>query len=114
MAERGAPLGNNNAAKSKVWTAAIMRALEIRSIAIQKPALDELAMKLLDKCEEGDLAALQELANRLEGKPAQGITLSGDEENPLRLKRIIEYVKTNGSGAGKPNGSAQDSTAGET
>ncbi len=44
------------------------------------------------------------------GRPPQSVTLSGDEDNPLRLKRIIEYVKTNGSGANKPNGSAEDPT----
>lgn len=83
-----APLGNHNATKSKAWTAAINRALERRSLASQIPALDVLADKLLEQCEDGNLAALQELGNRLEGKPAQALTLSGDQDNPLIVQKI--------------------------
>lgn len=76
-----APLGNRNAAKAKVWTAAIERALDRRKPADERiAAIDELADKLLDKCAAGDLAALQELGNRLEGKPAQ--IIGGDENLP--------------------------------
>jgi uncharacterized protein GlcG (DUF336 family) len=111
VATSGAQPGNNNAAKSKAWTAAIMRALESRSLGKQIQALDELAAVLLDKCAEGDLAALQELGNRIEGKPAQGITLSGDSDNPIQTRRVVELV---GGTAAKPNGHAHNTTAGET
>ena len=37
-------------------------------------ALDVLAETLLTKCDEGDVTALKELGDRLEGKPAQAIT----------------------------------------
>ena len=47
MAERGAPLGNQNAVKAKRWQQAIDRALERRSKAAGIEALDELAEKLL-------------------------------------------------------------------
>ena len=88
MASAGAPQGNQNAAKAKVWTAAIQRALAERSRLSQKEALDALAEKLLAKCEEGDLTALKELGDRLEGKAAQ--TLAGDPELPLQsLHRIV-------------------------
>ena len=40
-------------------------------------ALVDLAGKLLDQCEAGNLSALQELGNRLEGKAVQGVELSG-------------------------------------
>ena len=79
-----APLGNQNAAKAKVWSAAIQRALERRSRVEQREALDDLAEKLLKLCDEGDLAALKELGDRLEGKAAQAVTVGGDQDAPMR------------------------------
>jgi len=80
-----APLGNQNAAKAKVWHAAIMRALERRQPADQRiKAIDELADKLLDLVAAGDLPALKEFGDRMDGKPAQSVTVGGDEQNPVR------------------------------
>ena len=89
----GAPAGNQNAAKAKVWNAAIMRALDARGSRLeQKNALDALADALLDKAAEGDMGALKELGDRLDGKSAQALTLSGDEDNPVRLLARVERV----------------------
>lgn len=68
-----APIGNQNAAKAKVWTAAIERALAQRSKLKQKEALDELAEALLQRCQVGDMQALKELGDRLEGRATQVI-----------------------------------------
>lgn len=85
-----APLGNQNGAKAKVWSAAIQRALDRRTPADERiKAIDELADQLLDKCYTGDLSALQELGNRLEGKPAQSVTVGGDADNPLVTRLLI-------------------------
>lgn len=85
----GAPLGNQNAAKAKVWRAAIMRALERRKPADERiQAIDELADKLLELVADGDLAALKEFGDRMDGKPAQAI-IGGDEDDPpLKFQRI--------------------------
>lgn len=82
----GAPVGNQNAAKAKVWSAAIARALDRRMPADQRiKAIDELADKLIEKCLDGDLAALKELGDRLEGKPSQSVAVDGDGEGgPIR------------------------------
>lgn len=87
-----AAIGNQYAAKSKRWTAAIDRALEKRSKVAGVEALDELAEKLLEKVDEGDVSAIKELGDRLEGKPAQSVLLGGDSENPLfgTVRREIE------------------------
>lgn len=75
----GAPKGNNNAAKAKVWNAAINRALERRKPANERiKAIDELADKLLEECATGSLPALQELGNRLDGRSAQSITVEAE------------------------------------
>ena len=84
----GAPLGNTNATKGKRWSTAIDKALEKRSKASGIQALDELAEKLLAKCDEGDLSALKELGDRVEGKPAQSVILAGDEDNPVVINHI--------------------------
>jgi hypothetical protein len=86
-----APLGNKNAAKAKVWHAAIMRALERRKPADERiQAIDELADKLLDLVAMGDLAALKEFGDRLDGKPHQSVGVAGDEEgNPVKLEQIL-------------------------
>ena len=75
-----APIGNQNAAKAKVWHAAIMRALDKRSRLEQKEALDDIAEALIAKAAEGDMGALKELGDRLDGKPAQAIV--GDADGP--------------------------------
>lgn len=90
MAERGAPIGNRNAAKAKVWHAAICRALETRdkSRVDGKKEIDALAEKLLDLVSAGDLAALKEFGDRMDGKPAQAI-IGGDEDDPpIKVTRI--------------------------
>ena len=80
-----APLGNQNAAKDRVWRAAVLRALERRSRVDQVAGLDAIADKLLDACEAGDMQALKELGDRLDGKPKQQIEASGEGGGPLVL-----------------------------
>lgn len=95
----GAPLGNQNATKGKRWQQAIDRALAERSKSAGIEALDALAEKLLTLADAGDLGALRELGDRLDGKAAQGVTLAGDPENPLftRIERlIVRPPNTNG------------------
>jgi hypothetical protein len=89
-----APLGNQNAARGKVWKAAIDRALERRSQSRVDgiKEIDALADKLLDLVATGDLPALKEFGDRLDGKPAQAIV--GDEDHaPIQVKGILTFVK---------------------
>lgn len=76
--------GNQYAAKSKQWTMAIERALEKRGKnQTRAEALDALAERLLSLAEQGDMSALKELGDRLEGKPAQSVALSSDPSAPF-------------------------------
>ena len=81
----GAPKGNQNALKVKPWQAAIERALAKRSLLAKREAIDDLAERLLQKCEEGDLSALKEFGDRIEGRPAQSMTLGSDPNNPINI-----------------------------
>lgn len=77
----GAPKGNQNARKGKLWTQAIERALKKRSKSKTDmiEALDDIAEKLLAACDNGDLSALKELGDRLEGKAAQTVEMTIQE-----------------------------------
>ncbi len=90
----GAPQGNSNAAKAKVFNAAMMRAFKARSKTEALEALDAVALQLVDQGLAGEQWAICEIANRLDGKPAQQIVHSGDSESPLTItiKRFTEGV----------------------
>jgi hypothetical protein len=86
----GAPLGNKNAAKAKVWHAAIMRALERRTAKREDGQLeiDALSDNLIQHIDAGDLSALKEFGDRMDGKPAQAIIGGGDDDPPIKVARI--------------------------
>ena len=65
----GAPKGNKNNTKNKPWYDAIQRAIT----QSDPNRLRSIAEKLIAKAEEGDIQALKELGDRLDGKPAQSI-----------------------------------------
>jgi hypothetical protein len=84
----GAPLGNQNASKGRMWHAAIVRALEKRGGGDRVVALDELAELLLKNVATGDMQALKELGDRLDGKPAQAIEASGPDGGPIQFQKV--------------------------
>jgi hypothetical protein len=73
----GAPLGNKNATKNRPWSEAINRAL----LSEDGKQLRALADKLIACALAGDVAALREIGDRMDGKPAQAIT--GAEGGPV-------------------------------
>ena len=80
-------VGNTNSSKSnRLWGDTIRRAIA----QSDADRLRKIAEALLTKAEEGDMAAIKELGDRLDGKPAQ--TLSGDPENPLVFQQIRRLV----------------------
>jgi hypothetical protein len=68
----GAPKGNQNAVKPKIWSDALRKEL------IQGDHLSKLAQALILKALEGDISALRELGDRIEGKPTQSIEQTTD------------------------------------
>jgi hypothetical protein len=80
----GAPAGNQNANIGKRWRVAIDKALDNRSLADQQDALERVAQALIVKALEGDLEAIKVLGDRLDGKPAQAVALTGAGEGPIR------------------------------
>lgn len=86
MGKRGAPLGNENAAKPKRWTSAIERALQKRGSA-KIDALDEIADKLLELAKAGEMQALKELGDRLDGRPHQTLDAEVDASVTVNIVR---------------------------
>ena len=76
-----APLGNKNAVKNRPWADAINRAV----LANDGQRLRAIAEKLLVLAEAGDVSALRELGDRLDGKPKQQIEATGADDGPLRI-----------------------------
>ena len=81
-----APLGNANANKGKIWREAIRRALEAESRREGIEALEAVAASLIAKAKEGDIGAIKELGDRLDGKAAQQQILTGADDGPVQIK----------------------------
>ncbi len=77
-----APLGNQNAAKGKQFLEALRRALA----ADDWRRLKEAAEALATAAASGEPWAIEQVANRLDGKPAQQTILTGDHEGgPIQV-----------------------------
>ena len=77
-----APIGNTNAKKAKAWSDAIHKHL------VQNPQdLAEIAKSLVTQAKEGNLGAIKELGDRIDGKSIQGI------EGQLEHSLIVEITK---------------------
>jgi hypothetical protein len=81
MANIGAQPGNKNAAKGRMFADAINRALQLPGRHERLKRLEAIADKLVTLAEDGDIQAIREVADRLDGKPAQ--TIQGDGDAPL-------------------------------
>lgn len=72
-------IGNNNAAKGKSWLEALRRT------DLSRDRLTKVAEKVWELAEAGEQWAVLEIGNRMDGKPATSVTVSGDADNPLAI-----------------------------
>lgn len=94
MAGKGAPKGNTNASKTKDWEHTLRRVLTSFELKNDKgettikrgEALAKIAEQCVLQALAGDATARQEIANRLDGKPSEHVTVDG----------TIEHVTTYG------------------
>jgi hypothetical protein len=89
-----APIGNTNRANGKRFANALKAALEeYESDKVKRgEALREIAKGLVLDALSGDATARREVADRLDGKPAQSVTLGGDPDNPVQTVSRVERV----------------------
>jgi len=84
----GAPLGNTNAAKGKLFYD------QLRKIAIQQPEkLRNVAESLFAAAEAMEPWAVKELLDRLDGKAVQQTELTGAEGSPLLAGIQVTFIK---------------------
>lgn len=82
----GAPIGNKNGTKDKhLWADTIRRAVT----QADAEKLRRIAEKLIDMAAEGDIQAMKELGDRLDGKPKQAVEASGPDGGNI----IVQIVK---------------------
>jgi len=80
------PLGAQN--KDKPFRVALQ--MEIAAAGESLRSLRNIAQVLLDRAAAGEINAIQEVANRLDGKPAQAVLHSGSEEGtPVETKVTV-------------------------
>ncbi len=72
------PKGSEN--KDKPYREALRRAIARAEDAKSSRTLDKIADQHLAKAAEGDLQAIKELADRIDGKPAQESTVTIDDK----------------------------------
>lgn len=80
-----APKGNKNSTVEKrIWSKIV------RKLAVQEDyaKLHRVANALYEKAAEGDVSAIKELGDRLDGKSMQENMVTGDGDNPLTVKVI--------------------------
>lgn len=53
--------------------------------------LRSAAEKLLDLASVGEPWAIKEIADRLDGRPAQAVTVAGDAENPINMSMRVLF-----------------------
>ena len=86
--KKGGQEGNDNAIKNKPWRDAINRALARYGEGSMDGGLNKLADELIMKCADADLGFLKEMGDRIEGRPAQSLTVGSDPENPLLIQPV--------------------------
>lgn len=78
----------------KIWSDAVRRAVmrRIENEEGKPQKIERLADKLVEFAMDGQGWAMQEIGNRLDGKPAQAVNVSGDGDNPLSVVTQIVLV----------------------
>jgi len=85
------------AAKDRQWRQALDRALKRRDDKTRDGdplALERLADRVIEQAFNGDMTAVKEIAERLDGKVKQQLEHVGSEdEPPVQHKVLVEYVR---------------------
>jgi hypothetical protein len=88
MAERGAQLGNQNAAKSRLFYD------KLRLVLVQEPhRLRSIAEQLVTQAEAGEPWAIKEIIDRVDGKAVQATTIENADGTPLLGGIQVTFIK---------------------
>lgn len=84
--------GRSGPKQEKPFRDALM--LAVKEVDGDKTKLRKIAEKLVEKAIDGDVTAIKEVNDRLDGKAAQSVELSGDEDRPLITRLEIVAAVT--------------------
>jgi hypothetical protein len=88
MAERGAQVGNQNAAKSRLFYD------KLRLVLVQEPhRLRSIAEQLVTQAEAGEPWAIKEIIDRVDGKAVQATTIENADGTPLLGGIQVTFIK---------------------
>lgn len=75
---------NSGPKREKPFREALL--MELLAVGPDHKALRQIAKAVIAKAAAGDIQAIKEIADRLDGKPPQATTIQGDEEGgPVKL-----------------------------
>ena len=88
----GAPVGNTNSSKdNRLWANTIRRAV----LQSDAERLRRIAEALLTKAEDGDITAIKEIGDRLDGKAVAVTEISGPDGSAIPVSVGLDFVKPN-------------------
>jgi hypothetical protein len=88
MANSGAPIGNQNAAKSRMFYD------KLRLVLTQEPErLRKIAEELVSKAEQGEAWAIKELIDRVDGKAHQAVALENADGSSILTGIQVTFIK---------------------
>jgi hypothetical protein len=79
---------SNPSIKRGVFTAQLTRA-----VLANPKKLEKIITKLLDEAEEGNMTAIKEVVDRLDGKAVAAIEMSGPDGNPIEIEQAGTFAK---------------------
>lgn len=88
-----AQIGNTNASnKRKPWAEALERALEAHKPAEQRQRLAALAEAVVAKAMDGDVSAIKEIGDRLDGKAKQQTEITGLDDGAIMIGKVERVI----------------------
>lgn len=89
-----APEGNKNGENGKRFRLALERAIAEQSKGQDKwLALVDVAKKLVEEANNGNISAIKEVADRLDGKSAQAVAVTGADGGALVIQ-VLKFADT--------------------
>lgn len=79
---------NGRPRKNKAMSDELRRLVQGKAPGKKETNLQIITAKLMALAEAGQLDAIKYIFDRLEGRPAQAVQLTGDEKQPLRITYV--------------------------
>lgn len=75
----------------KLWRDALMRAVKRAADGTKTKRLEKLADKLVDEALAGNVVALKEIGDRLDGRPTQDLNVASSQTVAVRSEPLADF-----------------------